>query len=125
MATKNTGYLTNGGSNQDAATLTNGGSTDGDSLGAWVAGALLFSASQSSGSTQDLKLTIEVSPDGSEWFYWRTVTVLDLASGGSATRSVPLGSNGDVGDRMFVEYIRVTNETGVDITLTARYSTLV
>jgi len=125
MATAQTGYLQNGGSNQNSAALTNGSSTDGDSLGAWLGGSLMLLFSQSSGSAQDVQLRIEVSPDGSEWFYWRTVTALDLASSTDESRMVPLGSNGEVGDRGYFEYIRVTNETGVDITLTARYNTIV
>lgn len=124
MATTTSGYLQTGASNTDDTTLATNASTDGDSLGAWLAGTLLLAFAQSSGSAADIKLRIEVSPDGSEWFYWRTVTKLDAASGTTYSRTVPLGSNGEVGDRGFAEFVRVTNDGSVDIDLTARYNTI-
>lgn len=124
MATTNSGYLQTGASNTDATSIAAGSSTDGDSLGAWIGGTLMLSFQQTTGSPGDVKLRIEVSPDGTEWFYWRTTTSLDLADSTTDSRTIALGSNGEVGDRGYFEHIRVTNESSFSVSLTARYNTI-
>jgi hypothetical protein len=125
MAVAVTGYLKYAGADVNAVTLPSGSSTDGDDLGAWLRGSLMLRFRQTSGVAQDIKLKIEVSPDGTEWFFYRTVVSLALPDSTDDTRVIALGSNGQVGSDAYFQYIRVTNETGVDIILTARYNVLV
>jgi hypothetical protein len=124
MVTKNEGYLTNGGSNVDSTTVSDGGTTDGESIGTWQEGKLWVSVSHGQGSASDVELEISSHRrDATNYVREKNVTIYQVGSSETKRKSVDLGGNSDDGNGGAYEYIKLKNVSGFQITLTAEYET--